>query len=263
MRTGAWRTGAVVILLLQFPPLTALIYSPHTPWLLHSLRFRHMSMRTGHTRTGHRPRAWPLMEGRPTHGSTLSLGQEVGMALSRRGAGSYVRGDLRSRPFISSVALSLSGIIGATIGGVTGGLDGIMLGSAIGWSVASLGDVIAARISQIVAQRKAVAEARRRSAIVARCEAAEGALQATLNRSPVSPVELRRVLKEARDAGVDARAQHLTRCAGSSSLKRVTCPRWSLTLLPSYGLRRATALLELLERPLVEYPLLVATVRGS
>ena len=133
------------------------------------------------------------------------------MALSRRGAGNYVRGDLRERPFVSSIILAGCGVAGAVAGGFIAGLEGIMLGSAAMWSVASFGDVIAARISQIVHTRKSRAEARRRSELVARCEAAEAALQVTLNCSPVSHVELRRVLQEAKDAGVESRGQHLMR----------------------------------------------------
>ena len=64
--------------------------------------------------------------------------------LSRRGSGSFVRGDLRERPQASSVALALCGVCGAIAGGVlAGGFEGVLVGSGILWMMASFGDVIA------------------------------------------------------------------------------------------------------------------------
>ena len=154
-----------------------------------------------------------------------SPGQGVNPASTQTGAGRYIRGDLRERPAASSVAIALFGMCGAIGGGViAGGLEGVLLGSGILWMVGSFGDVIAERVQLLVARRREFEAQSRRARWVARAESAENALSATLKTSPVSILELRRALGEARLAGVEMRGPHLT--------------------------QRAAALLELLERPL-------------
>lgn len=92
------------------------------------------------------------------------------------------------------------------------------------WSVASLGDTVAARLKEVSDQRRAEEEALRRAEWVERAEAAEVELQAVLDRSPASLSELRRAYGASLRAGVAVRAEQLT--------------------------KRAAALIELLERPL-------------
>ena len=63
---------------------------------------------------------------------------------------SNIRGDLRTRPISSAIALAACGMGGATLGLVLWtirrsslGFEFLLIGSAVGWSAASLGDRIA------------------------------------------------------------------------------------------------------------------------
>jgi hypothetical protein len=104
----------------------------------------------------------------------------------RRGAGRYVRGDLRLRPAATSAALALLGIMGALLGGLmAGGLEGVCLGVECGLTRGYT------RAAEVAAHRAGLAEARRRPEWVAQAEAAEAALQAALNMSPGRVEELR------------------------------------------------------------------------
>lgn len=137
---------------------------------------------------------------------------------------SAINGDLRNRPPASSLALAVFGIGGALIGAVVGGFEGLLLGAAALWSVASLGDTVAARLKELSDQRRAEEEALQRVEWVERAEAAEAELKAVLDRSPACPRELRRAYGASLRAGVEVRAEQL--------------------------MKRAAALIELLERPL-------------
>ena len=62
----------------------------------------------------------------------------------------HIRGDLRTRPISSAIALAACGMGGATLGLVLWtirrsslGFEFLLIGSAVGWSAASLGDRIA------------------------------------------------------------------------------------------------------------------------
>ena len=59
-----------------------------------------------------------------------------------------IRGDLRQRPVASAVALAVTGVGGAAVGVIIAGPMGLLLGSAIGWSVGSFGDTIAAAVQR-------------------------------------------------------------------------------------------------------------------
>ena len=152
----------------------------------------------------------------------VSPGQGVRPASTRRGPGQYVRGDLRERPFTSSILLAVSGAAGAVVGGVCScSLEGVLLGSGLLWLTASFADVL--RSSPALARCISAAQERRRARWVARAEAAENALQKRLKESPVCAIELRHALKAAMACGVEHRGPQLT--------------------------KRAAALLELVERP--------------
>ena len=76
-------------------------------------------------------------------------------AATPRGLYPRIRGDLRLRPVASAIALAVGGLGGATVGILVGGFEGVLLGSALGWSVSSFGDTVAA-----AAERRAAARAR-------------------------------------------------------------------------------------------------------
>lgn len=141
-----------------------------------------------------------------------------------RGAGRYVRGDLKERPTASAVALAVGGVGGALGGGVMlGGFEGVLLGSALLWFVASFGDVIAQRLELSGARKQSRVQFAAQRDWQRRATKAENMLQSLLSEEPVAARRLRRVLRAAQRAGIEARAEHL--------------------------FRRGEALLELLERP--------------
>lgn len=155
-----------------------------------------------------------------------SPGQSIRPPCSRRGAGRYVRGDLRERPTASSVMLALCGVCGAVGGGIlAGGLEGVLVGAGMLWMVASFGDVVAERIKVLAARRTSAADAQRREEWIARAVAAEDGLQVVMDQSPVRIEHLKRALMDAQEAGVEIRCSELV--------------------------TRAAALLSLLERPLL------------
>ena len=134
-----------------------------------------------------------------------------------------MRGDLRERPTLSSVALAVSGIGGSMFGLALGGFEGFLLGAAACWFAASFGDTIAERVQLMRARRISAQEHGAQREWAARAARAENELQACMKNHPVSVRELRRVIHTAQRAGIEARAHLL--------------------------MRRAKALLELLERP--------------
>ena len=152
----------------------------------------------------------PMLKGIPMEVIPRTMPLRAAAAGRGTGMGRFVRGDLRERPAVTSIALACGSMVGAVIGGImAGGFEGVLLGAAGLWMATSFADVV--RSSPLVARRAFAAAERKRASWITQAQAAELRLQSAFDKTPVHVDELRCCVKRVREVGAEARCEPLLR----------------------------------------------------